>query len=117
MIEYIQVILTAMGSSEGEEGGLIFILLTAGFIFYGVVYNKYRNKKARHMHEKETASLVENVSGYDTYAQSLKGLSNSRMAGANNTKVKGALNSNAKKGVADKVINQVMPGGLGGLMR
>ncbi|MCL2444851.1 hypothetical protein FWD07_01870 [Candidatus Saccharibacteria bacterium] len=113
MIDFY-TILTAVGNSgDGEGGGFILVLLAAGFVFYGVTYARYRNKKARHKHEKETSALVENVSGYDNKLQHLRGLGSSRMQGANNKKVKGALNQKGNKvagglaGQVQGVVNQI----------
>jgi high-affinity K+ transport system ATPase subunit B len=89
-------------SDSGDEGmGLGWLFLTLGFIFYGVMYARYRNKGARHVHEKETKATTDNLRKIDTFVESRKGLTNSRMKGANNTKVEG----NDLMGVMKKIAN------------
>ena len=66
----------------------LFLLL--GFIFYGIMYSRYRNSGARHYHEKETKKQMSNVKCGDVFVKREKGLSNSRMKGANNNTVRGS---------------------------
>ena len=63
--------------------------LTLGFIYYGLIYSKYRNKDARHYHEKETKTTVENLRKKDTFVTKKTKLKNAEMAGANNKSVRG----------------------------
>ncbi len=72
--------------------GWTFILL--GFIFFAIMYARYRNKDARHKHEEETPSQKNNIKGYDNYVKRRTGLSNSRINGANNTSIIGQKTSN-----------------------
>ena len=66
-----------------------WIFLSIGIIYFVIIYSKYRNKDARHRHEIETRRRIDNLSQVDNFVQSKKGLSNSRMAGANNNSVDG----------------------------
>lgn len=66
-----------------------WILLLSGFIYFFVVYLKYRNSDARHHHETETKRKMFNLRKIDNLIKQKKGLSNSRIEGANNTKVSG----------------------------
>ena len=66
-----------------------YIFLTFGVIYFFIIYAKYRNSNARHQYEKETKTEVDNLSTVDNFIQSKKGLSNSRIEGANNTFVAG----------------------------
>jgi len=75
----------------------------AGFIFFAYYYYKYRNTDARHYHESETKSTMENVQKSDDFVRTLTGLTNSRMNGANNTRVSSA-NSNA---ILDKATDYI----------
>jgi hypothetical protein len=68
-----------------------WLLLTAGFVFYGVIYAFYRNKGARHFHEKETNATIKNVQQKDTFIKRRTKLTNAKMKGANNTAVKGNI--------------------------
>lgn len=66
-----------------------WIFLLAGFVYYWIIYAKYRNQGARHGHEKETKHSISNLRQVDEFIKKKHGLSNSRMEGANNTKITG----------------------------
>ena len=83
-----------------------FILLLSGFIFYGVMYTRYRNADKRHSHEKETTASIANLAATDAYIKSSKGLSNAKMKGSNQTRVEGALNQSS---VPAKLLKEIMP--------
>ena len=68
----------------------IFLLL--GFVFFFIMYSRYRNAGARHHHETETKRNVSNMMTVDNFIKHEKGLSNSTMSGANNKTVKGSTN-------------------------
>lgn len=80
----------ASSSSESDGTGLAWALLLSGFLFYGLMYARYRNTDKRHHHEAETRASMHDVRASDTYRRSLKGVSNRTMEGANNTEVRGA---------------------------
>jgi len=61
--------------------------LTLGFIYYAFMYARYRNKGARHFHEKETKSTIDNLRKEDVFVTKRTGLTEPVMAGANNTAV------------------------------
>lgn len=65
------------------------LFLLSGFVYFIVMYMRYRNSNARHHHEKETKTKMFNLRKLDNLIKRQKGLSNSRMTGANNTKVSG----------------------------
>ena len=76
----------------GEEGeSYSWLFLTLGFVYYGLMYARYRNKGARHFHEKETKSTMSNLRKIDVFVKRRTGLKNKRMKGANNTSVGGSL--------------------------
>ena len=66
-----------------------WIFLIAGFVYYFVIYSRYRNSSARHRHELETKRKTENMRKVDRFIRQKKGLSNSIMDGANNKHVNG----------------------------
>ena len=66
-----------------------WIFLLSGFIYFFVMYVRYRNSNARHHHETETKRKIFNLRKMDNFIRQEKGLSNSRMEGANNTRVSG----------------------------
>lgn len=73
------------------DGNIIF--LSVGFIYFFVMFSKYRNQGARHKHELETKKTMSNLRCVDNYVKRRTGLRNSRMQGANNTSVAGATMS------------------------
>lgn len=83
--------------ADSDEGGgsIAPLFLLAGFIFYGFMYLKYRNINKRHKHESETEATLHNMRADDQFNKSLKGLSESRMAGANNHDVRAGNSTSA----------------------
>jgi len=72
------------------EGNYGLIFLTAGFIYFGIIYARYRNKGARHYHESETKATVDKLRKKDTFVAKRTGLKNAKIEGANNKSVKGS---------------------------
>lgn len=72
-----------------EDFDYNWLFLLSGIIYYFVIYSKYRNKNARHMHELETKKSISDLRKVDRLLKQMKGLSNSSMRGANNTSVHG----------------------------
>ncbi len=66
-----------------------WLLLSAGVVYYLLMYNKYRNRSARHKHEAETKRKMRNIFKVDNFVRRRTGLTNSSMEGANNTRVSG----------------------------
>ncbi len=64
-----------------------WFLLLGGIIYFLIIYNKYRNKDARHKHELETKKNMSNLKSVDRLVTRRKGLTNPRIQGANNTNV------------------------------
>lgn len=87
----------------------LFLLL--GFIYFIVMFTRYRNSNARHTYETETKTQMLNLRKKDDYVKRLTGLTNSRMNGANNTKVNGQdaasklIDSITENNVVAKIIN------------
>lgn len=84
------ILLLARSSSGGSSSAFGLVFLLSGFVFYGYVYFRYRNVGKRHHYESETEATKLNLQQTDERIQSLTGLTNSRMSGANNTAVRGA---------------------------
>lgn len=80
----------AAGSSDGDGTSIGWVFLLSGFLFYGLMYARYRNTDKRHRHESETRASLHDVRAIDEYRRSLKGVSNRRMKGANNDEVRAA---------------------------
>jgi hypothetical protein len=101
-------ILYIIASTDSDsDSGPFALLLLAGFVFYGVMYMRYRNTGARHVHEKETDATTENMQEHDQLVDSKKGLNNSLMEGANNTRVDGSRLGSKKKGLIDNMTAKV----------
>lgn len=62
-----------------------FLFLLLGFIYFLVMYLKYRNTNAKHHYETETKSNMQNLRKKDEFIRRETGLSNSKINGANNT--------------------------------
>lgn len=84
VVELLGWIATLLMNFEYE---LIFLL--AGFIYFFVMYFRYRNLNARHKHEKETKKNMFNLTKVDDFIKRQKGLSNSSIQGANNNRISG----------------------------
>ena len=76
-------------SSDPRALGLVFFL--SGFLFYGFMYLRYRNSDKRHRHEAETEATMLDVKAWDQQVDVNKGVSHSRMKGANNHEVRGVV--------------------------
>lgn len=77
--------------------------LLAGFIYFFIIFGKYRNNNARHKHELETKRKIGNLRKVDRLVSRRTGLTNSRMSGANNTSVSGEIVGNQ---TLNKLIDQ-----------
>ncbi|WP_141629900.1 growth/differentiation factor [Salinibacterium sp. PAMC 21357] len=88
MAESSQII--AASSSDDGFGGFGLVFLLSGFIFYAVIYVRYRNVDKRHNHESETESAMFNMQEANDFVASKSGLTNSKIDGANNDVVRGA---------------------------
>lgn len=78
-----------------------WLFLTAGFIYFFIIYGKYRNAKERHHYELETKTNLANLRANDTFIEHRKNLTNSRINGANNTNING---STVKENFMDKML-------------
>ena len=61
--------------------------LLVGFIYFFIMFGRYRNQGARHKHELETKRKISNVRAVDKLVKRKTGLTNSRIQGANNTSI------------------------------
>ena len=82
-IELLGLIFALFVDLDGGE----WLALLAGFIYFAVIYSKYRNAGERHTYEKETKAIVNNLKAKDEFHIARKGLSNSRIQGENGNKV------------------------------
>ena len=92
----------------GDDSSWPWLFLLSGFIYFFVIYNKYRNTGARHSHETETKSNMKNLRSVDEFVKHKTHLSNSTMDKANNKKVSGTtknkdLLNNIKDNIKDNI--------------
>ena len=84
-----------------------WIFLLSGFIYFFIIFGKYRNNDARHKHELETKKSISNLRKVDKLVGRRTGLSNSRISGANNTSVSGqGFGSQFSNQMLDQLTNQ-----------
>lgn len=74
--------------------------LLAGFIYFFIMFSRYRNQGARHKYELETKRKIANVRAGDRFVERRTGLENARMRGANNTSI-------SDEGFGSKMLNQL----------
>ncbi len=93
LLGVIMMLLTSffVFSSDDDISMIPALFLLSGFIYFFIIFSKYRNKSARHYHETETKREINNLVERDEFIKHKKGLSNSSMDGANNTSVKGSF--------------------------
>lgn len=77
------------------------LFLLSGFIFYIMMFIKYRNSNARHTYETDTKRQITNLKKIDNFIKSKKGLSNSKMVGANNKEING-------QSIGESLINNIV---------
>jgi hypothetical protein len=94
-----------LDSDNGDvTAALPLLLCLSGFVYFGVVYARYRNSGKRHRHEQETLATLQNLQQYDRFSKHRKGLRNSQMAGRNDHQIEGALNEGGG-GVVEQLTN------------
>lgn len=90
-----------------------WLFLLSGFIFFMIMFTKYRNLNARHTYETDTKTNMSNLRKVDNFIQSKKGLTNATMTGANNKRVNGqnvrskVFDSLSGQNLGNSVINSV----------
>ena len=91
VLGFILWLVTKPFFSNSEDTDISWLFFLLGFVYYGVMYSKYRNKGARHYHEKETKATMDKLLQTDNLIKRRTGLKKARIEGANNTSVKGAF--------------------------
>ena len=79
---------TAGGDDDDDSVGFLLLFL-AGFIFYGIMYARYRNKDARHTYEAETKHEISNLVKTDQFIKHEKQLSNASIKNRNDNVLEG----------------------------
>jgi hypothetical protein len=109
------IVASGDSSSSGDPRLFGLLLFLSGFVFYGWVYLRYRNTDKRHMHESETEAKMLDARGADQHVDTLKGVKNSKMKGANNHEVRGGRGGDTASPVVNALNSAVgqLPGGWG----
>ena len=84
IIELFGAYLTSLDLFEEDA-----IFLLSGFVFYFLMWLRYRNAGARHTYEKETKVNVKNLRKEDRFIQEKKRLRSSNIEGRNDNTVDG----------------------------
>lgn len=87
---------------------IAFFLCMSGFIYYRVIFNRYRNQYARHTYEKETKAKVSMLKKEDIYVSMSTNLKNDTIKGKNNTRIDGdKIKIVDKTSVFDKIVDKL----------
>ncbi len=90
LVEIIGIIL--MLFLKNDESNWPYIFLVSGFLYYFIIYNRYRNSSARYKYETETKINMTNLIKSDNLVKHETKLSNSHMIGANNNTISKTVN-------------------------
>lgn len=92
-----------LAMADGDGGSIGLLLFLSGFVFYAVMYLKYRNIDKRHMHARETEATMDNLRVADDLQGRRTRQRNARMQGANERQIEGAQNSGLASGILGSV--------------
>ena len=90
-----------------------WLFLLSGFVYFIIMFMRYRNSDARHTYETDTKTNMSNLRKVDNFIQSKKGLTNATMNGANNKAVNGqtmsskVFDSLSSQNIGNSIINAV----------
>lgn len=84
----LMIVLLPFFAGDDDSAFLPCLLLAAGPVYAWYIYSRYRNKGARHWHERETATVLSNEEQYDYARETRTRLSSSRIKGENYRTVK-----------------------------
>lgn len=92
-----------------------WILLLSGFVFYYMIYLRYRNADERHHYEDETKHEISNLHCEDKFIKRLTGLSKEYIEGENSSELKGnqldlSQNERIKKAKEKGVFDEALEG-------
>lgn len=82
-------------ASEDDGGALWLIGPGAGIAFYVFYYLRYRNTHKRHAFERETNTVVDNVTGQDLFMKRVSGVENPKVPGENSSAPRQRLGQNS----------------------
>jgi len=85
----IFLFLVTSTDSDDDPSMAFLLLLASGFVYYFIIYAKYRNKNARHTYENETKNEISNLEKKDELIERRKGLKSSVIRDRNDSKIEG----------------------------
>ena len=86
-----------------------WLFLLVGFIYFFIMYSRYRNKDARAQYEYDTKREIDNVKKDDSLIERKTGLSSSRISGENSTMID---SSNVQMEMVKQITDQTPVGTL-----
>lgn len=89
----------AASSSGSDAGSIGLLFFLSGFVFYGLMFLRYRNSDKRHMHARETEASIANVRATDDFLGTRTRQSNKRLKGANERHIEGAQGTGLAAGL------------------
>ena len=87
LVSFLVEILGFMLFTFADDFDWNWLFLALGFVYYFIMYARYRNQGARHRYESETKTEVSNLKKDDKFVKHMTGLSNASMKGANNKSI------------------------------
>ncbi len=104
LVELLGLIMMLITNAMDFSYSFIFLLI--GFIYFAIMYMKYRNNDARHYYETETKTSLSNLRQGDRLIRRKTGLTNSTMDGANNKKLSGQNGIRDALNTVNNVLNK-----------
>lgn len=96
-------VMASSGGGDGGQIGLLFFL--SGFLFYGIMFMRYRNTDKRHMHARETEAVMDNVQASDDYLGERTRLTKKHIEGGNELQIEGSQAGGLAAGLMGMVPN------------
>lgn len=90
IVAFVLMLLLIPFFDSEDDSFLPFLLLLAGPIYYWYIYSRYRNKSARHYHEKETNTTMTNEQRSDEKGEVRYRLKSSKIKDENYKSVTGS---------------------------
>lgn len=93
--------------AQGQINLIVFTLCFFWVLITGigmcVIGFNYRNRQARHLHEKETSAAINNLEVDDVFKEDRRGLRTSQMMDRNDNRIRGTLQQNAGIFASNKI--------------
>lgn len=87
VIEIIAAVLMIYFKNNVTDSQWTYIFLITGFVYFFIIYSRYRNADARHSYEYETKRQIKNMQKKDQLIRRLKHITRDEIPGANNERI------------------------------